>query len=74
MGAGSIVHTGKETYFRDIYLFLDQARDMLPTKGDNYIRENLWQCLRGSAMEWWTSVLSDAEKHFIKTSGDGLAN
>ena len=36
-------------------------------------RTNLWQCLRGSALAWWTSILSDVEKQIIETSGDGLA-
>lgn len=41
MGHESIVHLGKDTFFRDVYLFLDRAKDLTATKGERTIRENL---------------------------------
>lgn len=60
-----IEHAGKETYFRDIHLFVERAKDLAVIKG-SMVRENLWTCLRGTALEWWTAELSDAEKRLTK--------
>lgn len=35
-----IEHTGKDTYFRDIHLFLDRVKQFVPSKGE-IVRENL---------------------------------
>ena len=39
--AALIEHTGKDTYFRDIHLFLDRAKQFIPIKGAELVRENL---------------------------------
>lgn len=65
-----IEHTGKETYFRDVHLFVERARDLVVIKG-NMVRENLWMSLRGTALEWWTAELSPAEKR-ITRFGEGV--
>lgn len=49
-GAPPIEHAGKDTYFRDIHLFLDRAKQFVPTKGTEMIRDNLWLSLRGTAL------------------------
>lgn len=64
--AAPIEHTGKETYFRDIHLFVERAKEMATIKGGETVRNNLWTCLRGAALEWWTAEVSDAEKRLTK--------
>ena len=49
-GASPMEHTPKETYFRDIYLFLKYARDVAGIKGDKLVRINLWICFKGPAL------------------------
>ena len=36
-----IEHIGKETYFRDVHLFVEQVRDLALIKDIGIIRENL---------------------------------
>ena len=67
----AIEHAGKETYFRDVHLFIERAKDLAIVKGANLIRENLWMSLRGTALEWWTAELSATERRITKF-GDGV--
>ena len=62
----SIEHAGKETYFRDVHLFIERAKDLAVVKNPTVIRENLWMSLRGTALEWWTAELSATEKRITK--------
>ena len=48
-GATPIEHAGKDTFFRDVHLFIERAKQFVLTKGD-IVRENLWLSLRGSAL------------------------
>lgn len=40
-------HTNRETYSRDVHMFIQRAKDFMPAKGEVVIRENLFTCLRG---------------------------
>ena len=71
--ASPIEHTGKETYFRDVHLFIERAKELAAVKGGEMVRNNLWTCLRGTALEWWTAEVSDAEKRLSKYgNGDNI--
>lgn len=63
-GAG-IEHAGKETYFRDVTMFIDRIRDVARVKGAELLRNNLQICLRGEALEWYTCQLTDNEKRLM---------
>ena len=67
-GAAPIEYAGKDTFFRDIHLFIDRAKQFVPTKTGEAVRENLWLSLRGTALSWWTSELSETERR-ITTYG-----
>lgn len=69
-GAPPIEYTGKDTYFRDIHLFLDRAKQFMPAKGAETVRDNLWLSLRGTALSWWTSELSDTERRIVTYGKD----
>ena len=69
--AASIEHAGKDTFFRDVHLFVDRATQLSATKSFKVVRDNLWLSLRGSAISWYTSELSDAERR-LTTLGDEL--
>ena len=58
-------HAGKDTYFRDIHAFLDRIKDMARVKGAEKVRQNLQLSLRGTALEWYTSELTDGEKRLV---------
>ena len=43
-------HAGKDTYFRDVHVFIDKIIDVSRTKSD-VVRQNLQLCLRGSVLK-----------------------
>ena len=45
-----IEYAGKDIFFRDIHLFIDRAKQFVPTKTGEAVRENLWLSLRGTAL------------------------
>ena len=61
----AIEHTGKSTFFRDIHVFLDRVKDVARAKGDTLLRQNLQLCLRGSALAWFTTELSEEGKRLV---------
>ena len=40
-GASPMEHTPKETYFRDVHIFLEHARDVASIKGEELVRTNI---------------------------------
>ena len=46
----AIKHAGKDTFFRDMHLFVDRAKQLGVTKGFKAVRDNLWLSLRGSVL------------------------
>ena len=65
-----IEHAGKDTYFRDVHLFNEPAKQFAVVKDPREVKNNLWMSLRGTALEWWTAELSDTERR-ITTYGNG---
>lgn len=63
-GAG-MEHAGKDTYFRDVTMFIDRIKDVARVKGAELLRNNLQICLRGEALEWYTCQLTDNEKRLL---------
>ena len=58
-------HSGKETYFRDVTMFIDRIKDVARVKGVELVRNNLQIYLRGEALEWYTCQLTDNEKRLL---------
>ena len=65
-----VEHAGKETYFRDILVFIDRIKDVARVKGAELLRNNLQICLRGEALEWYTCQLTDGEKRLLTYGND----
>ena len=61
----AIEHAGKSTYFRDIHVFIDRVKDVARAKGEEIIRSNLQICLRGSALGWFTTELTENDKRLL---------
>lgn len=64
-------HLVRGTYFRDVHTFIQRAKDLMNTKGEQMVRDNLSSCLRGIALEWYTEELSPDIKSFIRY-GSGI--
>ena len=39
-------HSGKDTYFRNIHLFLERCSNIAAVKDDQLVKDNLFICLR----------------------------
>ena len=68
--APGMEHAGKDTYFRDVTVFIDRIKDVARVKGPELVRNNLQICLRGEALEWYTSQLTDNEKRLMTYGND----
>ena len=64
--ANSIVNIDKDTYFRDVHLFIVRAKKMTFTRDEQLIRNNLWLSLKNIALKWWTDELFDVERRMTK--------
>jgi hypothetical protein len=62
----SIQHVEKDTYFRDVHLFIDRVKNFVVAKRAEIIRNNLYTCLRESTMTWYTAKVSKEEKKLLK--------
>ena len=49
--ASAVEHAGKDTYFRDVHVFIEKIKDMATIKEAEMVRNNLYTCLRGTALE-----------------------
>ena len=68
---GPIENTSEGTVYRDPHIFISRARDFTQTFGAEAIRNNLFRCLKGDALTWHTSLLSDMEKRLL-IMGNGI--
>ena len=50
-GGAAMEYTGKETYFRNMHLFIARVNEFVDTKGQDIVRQNLWLSLRGTTLE-----------------------
>lgn len=65
-----IEHAGKDTYFRDVHLFIERIKHMAAVKSADLLRNNLYICLRGTALAWYTEVLTEEQKRLVKLGSD----
>ena len=63
-------HTSKNTYFRNIHLFLDRVKNITIIHDDQFIRENLFICLRDTVLQWYTFELSTEIKDLLRYDQD----
>lgn len=71
--AEAIEHSGKDTYYRDVFVFLDRIKDYAETRSPELVRQNLSSCLRGTALAWYTTELTAEAKTELRT-GSGIEN
>ncbi len=56
---GEIVSVGKDVYYRNVVLFVQRLQSLVTFRGAALVKTNIATSLRGSALEWYTSELSD---------------
>ena len=55
-------------FYRDVYVFVDRLEDLVSFKGEPTVRELVPSCLRGSALIWYTTELTDLEKRGLRNA------
>lgn len=66
-GTDPVVTVGKSVLYRDVYTFIDRLKDMALVRGEDKLRTAIPLCLRGSALIWHTTELSDLEKRLLRS-------
>lgn len=70
-GEGEIVTVGKDIYYRNVILFIERLNDVTNVKGATMIKANLNTALRGIALLWYITELSDLKKLGLSV-GNGI--
>ena len=58
-GEVEIVSVGKDVYYRNVVLFVQRLQSLVTFRGAAFVKANIAMSLRGSALEWYTSELSN---------------
>lgn len=66
-GPAEIVTIGKESFYRNASVFLDRLDDIVRLRGGEIVRNNIPTCLRGAALQWYTTELGDLEKQSLRS-------
>jgi len=71
-GKGDYVTVGTNTYWRNVYMFVDQVRDNGTGPRAAVVRQNLSSCLRGEASAWYMDELNELHRTSLKFSRNGV--
>ena len=64
----SVEHFDKNSYFRDVHIFIDKVIELIVIKKVKMIKKNLWLNLRDTALKWWNIELFVNEKRMTRMS------
>ena len=67
LGKGDIIQISSDTYIQNVYHFIKRIKDAVRLRGEEEVKSNVTQCLRGAAMEWYTDTLTTFEKEALRT-------
>jgi hypothetical protein len=66
-GTSDIVTIGKDSFYRNASVFLDRLDDVVKLCGGDIVRNDIPTCLRGAALQWYTTEVGDSEKTFLRS-------
>ena len=61
-GEGEVVLVDKDVYYRNVVLFVQRFQSLVTFKGAALVKANVATLLQGSALEWYTSELSNFDR------------
>ena len=59
-------HAEKNIYFKDIHLFVIRIKKTAMIKDNQLIKNNLWTCLRNTALKWYIDELNDIDRWMLR--------
>ena len=57
--------TNENIIFRNVHLFMIRTKNFAIIKSDDFVRRNLYLCLKNDVLNWYTSLLIDMKKDFL---------
>jgi hypothetical protein len=72
-GTSDILTIGKDSFYRNATVFLDRLDDIVKLRGGDIVRSNIPSCLRGAALQWYTTEVSDIEKASFRSPSNTMA-
>ena len=70
-GPGDVVQIERNTYYKNVYLFVKRIRDIVIIMKGEKIKINLFNCLRGVVQIWYTKNLSNLKKNALRFLNEG---
>ena len=67
-GEGEIVSVGKDVYYRNVVLFVQRLQSLVTFRGAALVKANIATSLQGSALEWYTSELSNFDRDTLNNN------
>ena len=64
-GEGEVVSVGKDLYYRNVVLFVQRLQSLVAFREAALVKANIATSLRGSALDWYTSELSDFDRNAL---------
>lgn len=61
-----IKHADKNTYFRNVDLFIEKAKDIAIIQENQHVRDNLFTCFCESTLQWYTFEILSKAKQLIR--------
>ena len=68
--ASAIEHAEKNTYFRNIHVFIERVKDIIIVKNFELIWNNFYTCFRRIALKWYIFTLIKEVKFYVKHDDD----
>ena len=59
-------HAKKNTYLRDVHLFIERIKNIAIIQSDQHVKDNLFTCFREFALQWYISEISTKTKQLIR--------
>lgn len=69
---GPVVNAGKYVYYRDVYIFVDRLKDLANRKPPDQVKDVITECMRGSALIWYSTELTELERDLLRSSAADL--
>lgn len=69
---GDIVSQGKNTYYHDVFLFVERVKDFATFKENLIVHTKLNTVLHGAALSWYMIKLSQSKQDFLQQNENGI--
>lgn len=65
-----VIHADKNTYYRDVHIFMKRVKKMIMILSVEKIRKNLSTCLRDTTLIWHIAKLSNTSRRLLSYEED----